>query len=416
MNIMKAIRLIFLICIANNTFAEKINLDRIIAIVGDGIIMESQLLEAKKTYLRNFEAANTDQPLPPETFLEEQILENLIIQELQLQRAFRAGVRISDQELNESMSLLASNNNLTLVDFKKEIESQGDSYEKLREDVKKEMIIARVQRGIVGPKVFISEQELNNFINSVEGQNLLVIEYKFDQILLKDKNLAEEVLDLLNQGQNFDILKNKNDQSRNIEETLTWKRISNIPTLFTEIVKEMQLGEYRGPIESGAGFHILYLKDKRGDTVRIEDQVLARHILIQTSEVRSDSQAKKLIEEIKEKLSNGEAFEILARLYSDDPGSKLDGGELGWSSTDKYAPAFKKALDEATINEVTPPFKSAFGWHIAEVLDRRKEDISSNIQKNKAYRILFERKFQEQLETTLQEMRSESFVEIKKKS
>ena len=385
MNVMKAIKLIFLICIANNTFAEKINLDRIIAIVGDGIIMESQLLEAKKTYLRNFEAANTDQPLPPETFLEEQILENLIIQELQLQRAFRAGVRISDQELNESMSLLASNNNLTLVDFKKEIESQGDSYEKLREDVKKEMIIARVQRGIVGPKVFISEQELNNFINSVEGQN-------------------------------FDILKNKNDQSRNVEETLTWKRISNIPTLFTEIVKEMQLGEYRGPIESGAGFHILYLKDKRGDTVRIEDQVLARHILIQTSEVRSDSQAKKLIEEIKEKLSNGEAFEILARLYSDDPGSKLDGGELGWSSTDKYAPAFKKALDEATINEVTPPFKSAFGWHIAEVLDRRKEDISSNIQKNKAYRILFERKFQEQLETTLQEMRSESFVEIKKKS
>ena len=144
--------------------------------------------------------------------------------------------------------------------------------------------------------------------------------------------------------------------------------------------------------------------------------MLARHILIQTSEVRSDSQAKKLIEEIKEKLSNGEAFEILARLYSDDPGSKLDGGELGWSSTDKYAPAFKKALDEATINEVTPPFKSAFGWHIAEVLDRRKEDISSNIQKNKAYRILFERKFQEQLETTLQEMRSDSFVEIKKKS
>ena len=125
------------------------------------------------------------------------------------------------------------------------------------------MIIARVQRGIVGPKVFISEQELNNFINSVEGQNLLVIEYKFDQILLKDKNLAEEVLDLLNQGQNFDILKNKNDQSRNVEETLTWKRVSNIPTLFTEIVKEMQLGEYRGPIESGAGFHILYLKDKK---------------------------------------------------------------------------------------------------------------------------------------------------------
>ena len=160
----------------------------------------------------------------------------------------------------------------------------------------------------------------------------------------------------------------------------------------------------------------LFLEDKRGDTVKIEDQVLSRHILIQTSEVRSQSQAKKLIYEIKEKLINGESFEILARLYSDDPGSKLDGGILDWSSTDKYATAFKNALDNSKINEVTEPFESSFGWHIAEVLDRRSEDVSIEIQKNKAYRILFERKFQEQLETTLQEMRSQSFVEIKKRT
>lgn len=178
----------------------------------------------------------------------------------------------------------------------------------------------------------------------------------------------------------------------------------------------MQLGGFKGPIKSGAGFHILFLEDKRGDTVKIEDQVLSRHILIQTSEVRSQSQAKKLIYEIKEKLINGESFEILARLYSDDPGSKLDGGILDWSSTDKYATAFKNALDNSKINEVTEPFESSFGWHIAEVLDRRSEDVSIEIQKNKAYRILFERKFQEQLETSLQEMRSQSFVEIKKRT
>ena len=148
----------------------------------------------------------------------------------------------------------------------------------------------------------------------------------------------------------------------------------------------------------------------------IEYQVLARHILVQTSEVRSDSQAEKLIREIKEKLNQGESFEILARLYSDDPGSKLDGGSLGWSSTDNYAPAFKEALDNSEIKNITEPFKSSFGWHIAEVLDRRKEDVSTNLQRNKAYRILFERKFQEQLESTLQEMRSDSFVEIKKRS
>ena len=413
---MKFIKLLVILIFTTPIFSEKINLDQIIAIAGDGIIMESQFLEAKETYLNNYKAANVDRPLPPEKFLEEQILENLIIQELQIQRAFKAGVRISDQELNESMSLLAANNNLSLVDFKKEIESQGESFEKLREEVKKEMIIARVQRGMVGPKVFISDQELNNFINSADGQNLLVIEYKFDQILLKNKDDADEILVRLKDGENFDTLKNNKDESKRVEEVLSWKRISNIPSLFTSVINEMQLGEFRGPIKSGAGFHIIYLKDKRGETVKIEDQVLSRHILVQTSEVRSDSQAEKLIREIKEKLNQGESFEILARLYSDDPGSKLDGGSLGWSSTDNYAPAFKKALDNSEMNNITEPFKSAFGWHIAEVLDKRKEDVSINLQKNKAYRILFERKFQEQLESTLQEMRSDSFVEIKKRS
>ena len=416
MVVMKFIKVLVILFFTASIFSEKISLDQIIAIAGDGIIMESQFLEAKETYLKNFKEANVDRPLPPEKFLEEQILENLIIQELQIQRAFKAGVRISDQELNESMSLLAANNNLSLVDFKKEIESQGESYEKLREEVKKEMIIARVQRGIVGPKVFISEQELNNFINSTDGQNLLVIEYKFDQILVKNEEDANEILASLKNGDNFENLKKIKDQSKQTEEELSWKRVSNIPTLFTNIISEMQLGEFRGPIKSGAGFHILYLKDKRGDTVKIEDQVLSRHILVQTSEVRSDSQAEKLIKEIKEKLNQGESFEILARLYSDDPGSKLDGGSLGWSSTDNYAPAFKEALDNSDLNNVTEPFKSSFGWHIAEVLDKRKEDVSINLQRNKAYRILFERKFQEQLESTLQEMRSDSFVEIKKRS
>ena len=416
MVVMKFIKVLVILFFTASIFSEKISLDQIIAIAGDGIIMESQFLEAKETYLKNFKEANVDRPLPPEKFLEEQILENLIIQELQIQRAFKAGVRISDQELNESMSLLAANNNLSLIDFKKEIESQGESYEKLREEVKKEMIIARVQRGIVGPKVFISEQELNNFINSTDGQNLLVIEYKFDQILVKNEEDANEILASLKNGDNFENLKKIKDQSKQTEEELLWKRVSNIPTLFTNIISEMQLGEFRGPIKSGAGFHILYLKDKRGDTVKIEDQVLSRHILVQTSEVRSDSQAEKLIKEIKEKLNQGESFEILARLYSDDPGSKLDGGSLGWSSTDNYAPAFKEALDNSDLNNVTEPFKSSFGWHIAEVLDKRKEDVSITLQRNKAYRILFERKFQEQLESTLQEMRSDSFVEIKKRS
>ena len=413
---MKILKIFLFLFASDMLYSEQVDLDKIIAIAGDGIIMESQLNEAKENYLESYKVANPTQPLPPEDFIEDRILESLIIEELQIQRAFKAGVRISDQELNESMSRLAANNSLSLLDFKKEIESQGQSYEKLRKEIKKEMIISRVQRGMVGPKIFISDQELNNFINSTDGQNLLVVEYKLNQILVKEEEKANEIISSLNQGKDFRKLKLENNQSKEVENEIIWNRISNIPTLFADTVTSMQLGGFKGPIKSGAGFHILFLEDKRGDTVKIEDQVLSRHILIQTSEVRSQSQAKKLIYEIKEKLINGESFEILARLYSDDPGSKLDGGILDWSSTDKYATAFKNALDNSKINEVTEPFESSFGWHIAEVLDRRSEDVSIEIQKNKAYRILFERKFQEQLETSLQEMRSQSFVEIKKRT
>ena len=348
--------------------------------------------------------------MPPESFLKKQILENLIVEELLLQKAEKFGVRISDQELNDYMDRIAKSNNITLEEFINEVSSEGN-FQNFRRDLKNNLIIQRVQRGLVRPKVFISDQELENYISSTEGQSSILIEYKINQILIKSKVQAEEINQKLSDGEDFYDLKAIYDESTE-NEPPKWQKISELPSLFS-VVKNMQIGSHSDPLESGAGFYFIKLEDKKGDTVKVESQDLVRHILIQTSEIRSDKQAEELINEIKKRISEGEEFRVLARLYSDDPGSKLDGGNLGWSTSDKYDPLFKKVIDDSELNIVSEVFKSSFGFHILEVLDRRKKDISNELQKDKAFKIIFERKYEEQLERTLQELRAESYVDIK---
>ena len=389
---------------------EKTVLDKIAVIVGDGVVLESQFNLKLKKYVQEFSKQNPGQVLPPESFLKKQILENLIIEELLLQKAEKFGVRVSDQELNDYMDRIAKSNNITLEEFISEVSFEGN-FQNFRKDLKNNLIIQRVQRGLVRPKVFISDQELENYISSAEGQSSILIEYKINQILIKSKVQAEEINQKLSNGEDFYDLKALYDESKE-NEPPKWQRISELPSLFS-IVKNMQIGSHSEPLESGAGFYFIKLEDKKGDTVKVESQDLVRHILIQTSEIRSEKQAEELINEIKNRISEGEEFRVLARLYSDDPGSKLDGGNLGWSTSDKYDPLFKKVIDDSELNIVSEVFKSSFGFHILEVLDRRKKDISNELQKDKAFKIIFERKYEEQLERTLQELRAESYVDIK---
>ena len=308
------------------------------------------------------------------------------------------------------MERLASSNNLSLDEFINKVSTEGD-FQDFRKDLRNNLIIQRVQRGLVRPKVFISDQEIKNYIGSTDGQNSILVEYKINQILVKSKNLADEVYQKLSDGKNFNELKKEYDES-NDDEIPKWQKISELPSLFN-IAKDMQIDDFSEPLKSGAGYYFIKLEDKKGDTVKIEKQDLVRHILVQTSEIRSDKQAEELIKEIKDRVTAGEEFRVLARLYSDDPGSKLDGGNLGWSTSDKYDPTFKKVIDESNLNIISDVFKSSFGFHILEVLDRREKDVSSELQKDKAFRIIFERKYEEQLERTLQELRAESYVDIK---
>ena len=403
---------LFGILLSSFVFSEKLIIDKVAAIAGDGIILESELNKKYDEYLSNFQINNPNSSTPPERIVREQILERLILVELQLQRAKRAGVRISEQELTQYIGRIAAANNLSLKDFIEKIKTDR-TVDSFRKEIRQQLILSRVQRGLVGPKVFISDQELKNFIDSTEGQNLILVEYKIQEILVKSEKSANTVLEKLSSGDKFSSLVEEFNEAELLKE-IQWVRLSQLPSLFADRVKNMSIDSVEGPIESGAGYHFLKIKDKRGDTVKIEEQLLARHILIQTSEIRNRKQATSLLEEIKKRIDDGEDFSVLARLYSDDPGTKLDGGDLGWSTSEVYDKKFKEVLDSSDLNEVSEPFESSFGFHILEVLDKRKKDISGELLENKAYRIIYDRKFDEQLDKTLQELRAESFVEIKK--
>ena len=423
MNKLKLFLLIVLISPMTNAAIEL--LDKVAVIVEDGIILESEVNKRIEQIIESLKQSDT--PLPPQEVLFEQIIERMIIEEIQLQKAQMAGVRISDQELNESMAQIALGNSLSLQDFKSFLEEQGESYEFVREQVRKEMILSRIQRGLVQSKVYISEQELDNFINSQEGQVNLSAEFLIQQILIpinrdQDEKTASSVIDSLKEKiskkMDFgDLAKEYSfGEEANNEGSLGWRKINEIPTLFANEISSLRKGEIAGPFRSGAGLHLIKLKDKKGRDIKIEKQTLARHILIQTSEIRSEKQAKDLIEDLYNRSQNEDKFSDLARLYSDDPGSKMEGGELSWTGPGRFDPKFEEVMNSLEINQVSKPFKSNFGWHIVEVLDRREEDISLNIQKNRAYQILFDRKYEEQLEKTLSEMRAESYVNIKIKS
>ncbi len=423
---MKSLISLFLLCSLSFNVNAKIELlDRVIAVVDSGVIMETQLNSRVQEVLRRLQTNKAE--LPPLNLLEEQVLDRLIIEEIQMQIADRAGIKISDSELNQTLSRIASQNNLSLEEFRVALEQEGDSYKTFRETIKKELIIQRVQRGKVGSRVDISEQELENFINSEEGRTELAEQYNVQHILISVKGglteveieaieeKALEIITRLEVGESFEKLAATYSAGQKALEGgfLGWRTSAELPTLFAKTVSSLKVGETSELIRSGAGFHILRLNEKRGNTVKFMDQTLSRHILVQPSEIRTENQAELLINNIHKRLLAGEDFKQLARQYSEDPGSKMDGGNLGWANPGEYDPAFEKTLDATKIGEISKPVKSSFGWHIIEVLDRRNEDVSQEEQKNRAYQIIYERKFEQELESTLIELRAEAYVDIK---
>jgi len=388
-------------------------LDRVAIIVGEGVVLESQvdgmMQNIKKRYSEQGAA------LPPDEVLLEQVHERLIIQELQLQMADRAGIRVSDTELNASFQNIAQNNQLSLEEFIETIESEGESYQDLREQVREEMIIQRVQRGRVGREVDITEQELNGFLATEGVINQLSPELFVRQILVSDENQALELIQKINNGSDFAELAKSKSKSNNASQggEMGWRNLGDMPSLFANALKNKKKGFVSEPLKAGSGFYILKLEDKRGDLVRFEEQWNVRHILMMETKLRDKMFTKKELEDVRDRVLAGEDFSLLAKEFSEDPGSASRGGDLDWLSLGTTAPAFEKMMLASPIDEISPIFESEFGFHFLQVLDKRTEDLTEEVIKDRAYGILFSRKFDEELENTLRTIRSEAFVEFK---
>ena len=388
-------------------------LDRVAIIVGEGVVLESQV----NNMLANIEKRYQEQgaPMPPQEALLEQVQERLIIEELQLQMGRQAGIRVGDGELNQAFENIAQTNGLSLEEFIKTLEAEGESYEELRSQVRKEMIIQRVQRGKVGRAVDITEQELDGFLATEGAVKELSPELFVRQILVSDQNKADSILIKINNGEDFADLARKNSKSSNASSggEMGWRNLADLPSLFAGALKNKKKGYISQPLKSGSGFYILKLEDKRGDLVRFEDQWNVRHILMMTTKLRDETFTKKELEEVRKRVLDGEDFSLLAKEFSEDPGSASRGGDLDWLSRGKTAPAFEKMMLESPVGEISPVFESEFGFHFLQVLDTRTEDLTEEVIKDRAYGILFARKFDEELENTLRTTRAEAFVEFK---
>ena len=346
------------------------------------------------------------------------IVDQLILEELQLQIADRVGIKISDEELNLTIKSLAQQNDLTLEDFIKYVGERGDSYARLREEVKRNLKIRRVQQGSIQNKISITREEVNSFLKTEEALNQLGPELNVKQILIKKgsnkdiDSIYEEVLLGLDSGTNFSEFVVMYSEDNN-QGDLGWRKITGFPELFKLPISQLKIGQVAEPITSGAGEHILYLENKRGPTVTFEKQWNVRHILLIPNRIRTETDSEDKIIEIREQIINGASFADLAAEFSDDPGSKQEGGNLGWAGEGLYAREFEEAIKKSNLNEITEPFLTEFGWHILEVLGTRVEDKTDERVEDQAFSYLFNRKFEEELESHLQELRAEAFIEIK---
>ena len=413
-SITKMKKIVFILIFAVVPFLEaKIEvLDRIAIIVDDGVVMESQIDSDITEVLLRYQDQNIQAP-PIESLLE-QIRERLIIEELQIQLAERAGIKISDAELNITITRIAQNNELTLNEFIDFLD-EGGSYEDFREQIRKEMTIQRVQGAKVGSNINITEKEFEAFLATDESLNSLQPELLVRQILLNKEALATELKGKIDSGENFETLAKQYSQSSTASNggLMSWRRLSEMPGLFAENLSNKSVGYVSNPIGSGSGFHILKLEDKRGEFVQFEDQWEVRHILMMPTAIRNEEDTKKEINFIRERIINGEDFDVLAKEFSDDPGSANQGGNLGWQGTGVYAPEFEEMMLSIEKNLISDVFQTQFGFHFLEVLNKRNFEITDRLIEDRAYQILYSRKYDEELENTLRTMRAEAFVEIK---
>ena len=396
-------------------------LDQVVAIVDDDIILASELQERIEGVRATMESRGVE--APPDDVIVRETLDRLILDSIQLQLANRYGVRIPDQQLDEAMTRLARQNGLTLDQFRVAVEQAGQNYAAMREDLREDLAIQRVQQGNVMRNINISQQEIDNFLTTEEGEEMTQPEYRVIQALLTTSRgeaateiaakeaYVDSVLERIESGTAFEEAVGGIEPYAFTGGDLGWRKLGDIPSMFAAVVPDLSIGEV-AKVRSTSGFHLVYLADALGGE-RLVRQTDVRHILIKPTEVLNERAAEDLAGNLVERVRGGEDFGALARQYSDDIGTAAEGGELGWTNPGQMVPEFEAVMASATEGEVTEPFRTEYGWHILEVKARRDKDFSGEIQRNQVANYIREQKYQEELDAWLRKIREEAFVDIK---
>ena len=410
------------LCVLPSLASAQIEvLDQVVAIVDDDIILASELQERVKGVRSTMESRGVE--VPSDDVLIRETLDRLILDSIQLQLANRYGVRIPDQQLDEAMTRLARQNGLTLEQFRIALEQSGQSYAAAREGLRDDLAIQRVQQGNVMRNINISEQEIDNFLTTEEGEAMTQPEYQVVQALLsisRGEDAAEiaakeayvnKVLSNIQSGQPFEQAVSGTEPYAFTGGDLGWRKLGDIPSMFADTVPTLTAGEV-AKVRSSSGLHLVYLADAVGGEQLVR-QTDVRHILVKPTEVLNEQAAEDLVVELRARIEGGEDFGELARQYSDDIGSATEGGNLGWTNPGQMVPEFEATMAGTAEGSISQPFRSEFGWHILEVKARRDKDFSGEVRRNQVAGYIRDQKYQEELDAWLRKIREEAFVDIK---
>ena len=404
-----------------------VELDRVVAVVNDDIISRSEL-DARLGRVREQLRQSGTAPPPPDA-LRRQVLERLILRRLQLQLARNSGMRVGDESLNRTILRIAEQNELTLREFRDAIERDGLDFARFREEIREDILIAEVRRRRVENQINISQGDIDDYISMMESRGMEADRhrYRIGHILIavpdgasseeidEARGRAERVLEELRTGADFaNMAVTHSDGQKALEGgDLGWRLASDLPTMLADAVLRLETGEVSEPVRSASGFHLVKLVDRQGSQRQMIRQTLARHILITLDALTDNAEARRQLGVLRERIVNGEDFGELARIHSDDPGSASRGGELGWIDPGNTVPVFERTMDSLAPGAISGPFRSQFGWHLVQVLERRDRDATETSRRAEARRRLRSRKVEENTQAWLRRVRGEAYVEYR---
>lgn len=398
-------------------------LDGIAAVVNQNIILKSELAREMRLVYQRLNEQGME--APPVDVLQKQVLERLVVRELQLQEAARQGLTIDDITLDETVRNIAANNNMSIEQFRRHLESQGDDYRQFRSDLRQDILIDRLRRQAVHSRILISEQEVDDYLAAGEENDtsryllshiqVSLPEASDAEAIARARERAEALYQRILDGESFAQLAVSESDGRHALEggDLGWRTLNELPAQFATEVRRLKIGDVSKPFRTPRGFHLLKLHDTQGVERHMVRQVNARHILLTPNMLKSDDDIRRELADLRQQILDGAGFAELAREHSEDPGSVNKGGELGWAQPDRYTPAFSQVLERLPVGKVSEPFKSPYGWHIVEVLGWRNYDNTVEHQRAQARETLFKRKAGIEEELWLQRLRDEAYVDYR---